>query len=156
AGRVGCDVRRDATRRTGTYSLSAVDAYTPWSEVKEDPPVSSDRERLVIPEDGSPAARESSLSSLGALSTLVLLMTAGTKDSTSSSDPSDPSDITDPSDNSDPTNTRRSQAQDAKRIISSIAALVPIEAETTMVVVPRSRGRAHVTPLSTRLRTFSE
>ncbi|KAM7312694.1 hypothetical protein ISCGN_009599 [Ixodes scapularis] len=50
-------------------SLSAVDTHTPWSEVTEDPEVSSDGERLVIMEDESPVAEDPSLSSLGAPST---------------------------------------------------------------------------------------
>ncbi|EEC09787.1 hypothetical protein IscW_ISCW019285 [Ixodes scapularis] len=104
---------------------SAVDAYTQWSEVTKDPPVSSDSERLVIMEKESPAARDSSLSSLAARSNSVAPMTAGTKKSTNSLDLSDHSDITDPSDNSDPANTRWGQAQDAKRVISSSTSRSP-------------------------------
>ncbi|KAG0431314.1 hypothetical protein HPB47_021911 [Ixodes persulcatus] len=78
-------------------------------------------ERLVITEEESPAAEDPSLPSLGASPKYVGgALTAGTKDSTNSSDPSDPSNITNPSDplhNSDPTNTRRGEAQDAKRVI---------------------------------------
>ncbi|KAG0445235.1 hypothetical protein HPB47_018017 [Ixodes persulcatus] len=53
AGRGGCNGPRDATRRTGTRSLSAVDTSTPWSEVTEDPEASRDSERLVIMEEES-------------------------------------------------------------------------------------------------------
>ncbi|KAM7300839.1 hypothetical protein ISCGN_016424 [Ixodes scapularis] len=104
---------------TPAPSLSAVDTHTPWSEVTEDPEVSSDDERLVIMEDESPVAEEPSLSSLGAPSTSVAPVTAGNKDWTNSSEPSDLAG------NSDPTDARRGQAPDAKRAISSSGSRSP-------------------------------
>lgn len=104
---------------TPAPSLSAVDTHTPWSEVTEDPEVSSDDERLVIMEDESPVAEDPSLSSLGAPSTSVAPVTAGNKDSTNSSEPSDLAG------NSDPTDARRGQALDAKRAISSSGSRSP-------------------------------
>ncbi|KAG0434071.1 hypothetical protein HPB47_019370 [Ixodes persulcatus] len=103
--------------------FSAADPFTPWrSGATKDPEVSSDRERLVIMAEESPAAKDTYLSSLGAPTTSVASMTAGNKDPTNSSDPSDPWGIMDPSDTSDnsgPTNTCRGHAQDVKRVISS-------------------------------------
>ncbi|KAG0442708.1 hypothetical protein HPB47_015634 [Ixodes persulcatus] len=108
-----------------TRILSAVDTYTSWNKVAESPTVSSDSERLVIMEEESPVVDDPFLSYSGATSTSVVPVTAGNNDLTNRSNPSDrldPSDTTDssdPSEISDPTNTRRGQAQDPKRVISS-------------------------------------
>ncbi|KAG0409914.1 hypothetical protein HPB47_012969, partial [Ixodes persulcatus] len=117
--------------------LSAAHPYNPWGEVTEKPEVSSDRERLVIMEEESPAAEDNSLSFLLQPQAPSTLPTARTLRALRISwTPRAPW----------TTLTREKHAgvrPKTPSASSQATALVPLEAETTRVGVPRSRDRAH-------------